>query len=179
MGASRCAQLASKVLFKEGFDPSWGPLFCEGPPELPEGQPDAAATQDQEAPEAAGGPPGAPPSPHATDAVAAVGPPTLRRRRGSVSCAAGAPSCHWRQAAPVFGCGAGEAVYQVALLFRVTALEGPRGPFGESQGARGAPGSAVVVRGGTELLLQEAPARGAPPPFEVIPKPEESSEGHV
>ncbi|CDJ68727.1 hypothetical protein ENH_00057290, partial [Eimeria necatrix] len=253
LGAPRCALLSSRVLCKASKNPDLGPLFVWGP----QGPPGAPAAQQHGAAAATwGAPEGAPRAP-ADPRGAPLSPPQLTQRlgRGAPCSKRGAPLCHWGPSDPVFGCGGAEALHQVAMVFRVAALDGPGAPQGPPLGApkgapegapkgapkgapegapkgapkgapegapkgapkgapegapkgasegspkgapqgapllgapagapRGAPGGPslrappegppggpptapqcrVVVKGGTDLLLQEAPGRGAPPPY--------------
>ncbi|CDJ56345.1 hypothetical protein, conserved, partial [Eimeria maxima] len=191
-GGPRCMRLRSRLLLKENRCPSWGPLFVEGPigapsvsngpTELgdpPQGDPRDNGEEPRKEGGAAEGHEGAPsPSKRLLQR-----PPTQRvlERSPCFSRGAprGAPLCHWGPADAVFGWGAAETLHDVAFVFRVSLLEtnqdptggppGEGGPPGAPQGGRNTPLCAVVVRDGTDLLLQEAPIRGAPPPFLVSP----------
>ncbi|CDJ41129.1 hypothetical protein, conserved, partial [Eimeria tenella] len=209
LGAPRCAFLSSRVLCKASKNPDLGPLFVWGP----RGPPGAPAAQQDGAAAATWGAPERPPRGPAAPGGAPLSPPQLTQRlgRGGPCSNRGPPLCHWGPSDPVFGCGGAESLHQVAMVFRVAALEGLGGPQGPPLGApkgapqgaplgapagasslgapAGAPGGAprgpslggppegppggppspfqcrVVVKGGTDLLLQEAPGRGAPPPY--------------
>ncbi|KAL8426632.1 hypothetical protein Efla_005889 [Eimeria flavescens] len=176
VGPPRCEQLASRVLFRGGAAKAWGPLFSEEPPTTPPvGEP-----PDAEPPQGRRGP--SPPGSPADGPAADEGPPlTVRRRWAPSACwGRGAPCCHWRLEDQVYGCGHAEALHEVAMLFRVTSLEGtPSGgslphPQDASRGPPAGEGGpeacsfSLVVRGGTELMLQEAPGPGSSIPFGIF-----------
>ncbi|KAL8431732.1 hypothetical protein ACSSS7_005058 [Eimeria intestinalis] len=172
LGPSRCEHLASRVLFKVGSNHPWGPLFCEGPRNPGGGGANAAAPQG---PSAQGSANGADGGLHISGKAgmmeAEVGAPTGVRREGPApSCMGGGPCCHWSLEDGVYGCGYVEDLSKVAVLFRVTALEGPpEGPPNSRVlgGLRREPLFGLVFRGSTELMLQEAPGWGPSLPFGI------------
>ncbi|KAL8453549.1 hypothetical protein Emag_001768 [Eimeria magna] len=178
VGPSRCEQLASRVLFKGGSNRPWGPLFCEGAPRPVDGGPHAAAPQGLGASSSTNDAEGAPLVPgKARMMEAEMEPPSVMRRGGPLaSCiGGGGPCCHWTFEDVVYGCGHVEDLSNVAVLFRVTALEGPpwappasqdsqEGPK-NSEGAPETEPFGLVFRGSTELMLQEAPGWGPSLPF--------------
>ncbi|OEH80011.1 AAA family protein [Cyclospora cayetanensis] len=162
LGPFRCERLASKVLFEAGTSVNGGPLFCVCASEASERPLGTEEAQGKGQTDSSRNSPGGPSAPHEpSPEEAKAGAPTLRRRRRAFGCRGGkgGPLCHWEAADPLFGCGCGETLHQVAVLFRVAALEGPQERLS----------CAVVVRRGTDLLLQEALAKEGPPPFGADP----------
>ncbi|KAL8270337.1 hypothetical protein Esti_005724 [Eimeria stiedai] len=174
VGPSRCEHLASRVLFKGGSNHPWGPLFCEGPSKPAEGGPHAAAPQGSGASSSANSAGGGALVPGKAGMVEAEveAPSVLRRGGPSASCMGGGPCCHWSFEDGVYGCGHVEDLSKVAVLFRVTALEGApsQGAPGAPKHSKGAPGGepfGLVYKGSTELMLQEAPGWGPSLPFGI------------
>ncbi|XP_026192903.1 uncharacterized protein LOC113147233 [Cyclospora cayetanensis] len=172
LGPFRCERLASKVLFEAGTSVNGGPLFCVCASEASERPLGTEEAQGKGQTDSSRNSPGGPSAPHEpSPEEAKAGAPTLRRRRRAFGCRGGkgGPLCHWEAADPLFGCGCGETLHQVAVLFRVAALEGPQERLS----------CAVVVRRGTDLLLQEALAKEGPPPFGVSILTRTGSRGSV
>lgn len=177
VGGPRCELLGATVLCGEEAHIAWGPLFTEGPSvacDRQQGSP--GSVQGGGGPPDPGGGPQRAPGSSRSAAGGGLEGLTLLRRQGAPPCCGGAPCCHWGAEDAVYGCGHREELHEIAAVFRITALEGPWGPpagapnggtRGGALGPTGHSASALVFKGGTDLMLQEAPGWGPLPPLWV------------